>query len=117
MNRPILTFGTGTPTARALAALPPTAKIQLPTRVRSRIHVAMATNTNHQSTVTLIVMTAERDVGGEDGLAEGEPVELGDVGRGHRAGDDLVTPRLMPCSMKNVDRVIRKLGIPVRTTR
>ena len=29
----------------------------------------------------------------------------------------LVTPRLIPRSMKNVDRVIRKLGILVRTTR
>ena len=29
----------------------------------------------------------------------------------------LVTPRLMPCRMKNVDSVIRKLGIPVRITR
>ena len=30
MNRPILTLVTGTPTARALSWLPPTAKIQLP---------------------------------------------------------------------------------------
>jgi hypothetical protein len=29
----------------------------------------------------------------------------------------LVTPRLMPCSMKNVLRVTRKLGMPVFITR
>ena len=29
----------------------------------------------------------------------------------------LVTPRLMPRSMKKVDSVIRNVGIPVRTTR
>ena len=51
MNRPIFTLFTGTPTARALAAFPPTAKIQLPMRVRSRIHVARATKKIHQSTV------------------------------------------------------------------
>ena len=28
----------------------------------------------------------------------------------------LVTPRLRPCKMKNVLNVIRKLGMPVRTT-
>ena len=33
MNSPILTLFTGTPTARALSRLPPTAKIQLPIRV------------------------------------------------------------------------------------
>ena len=37
MNRPTFTRVTGTPTARALAALPPTAKIQLPIFVRCRI--------------------------------------------------------------------------------
>ncbi len=42
MNRPILTRVTGTPTARALAALPPTAKIQLPILVRCRIQAASA---------------------------------------------------------------------------
>ena len=41
MNRPILTLLTGTPTARELGAEPPTAKIQLPTWVRSRTQVAI----------------------------------------------------------------------------
>ena len=41
-------------------ALPPTAKIQLPVRVRSRIQVASATKTIHHSTVILSVHEAER---------------------------------------------------------
>ena len=45
MNRPIFISATGTPTARADGADPPTEKIQLPMRVRSRIQVAMRTNT------------------------------------------------------------------------
>ena len=49
------TRATGTPTARALGAAPPTAKIQLPMRVRSRIQVASATKKIHQSTVTRMV--------------------------------------------------------------
>src|SRR6476661_5685974 len=51
MNRPIFTLFTGTPTARADAAFPPTAKIQLPIRVRVRIQEAMATNNSHHTTV------------------------------------------------------------------
>ena len=42
MNRPIFIRPTGTPTARADGAEPPTEKIQLPMRVRSRIQVAMS---------------------------------------------------------------------------
>ena len=49
MNSPILTFGTGTPTARALVGVAPTAKIQLPTLVRSRIQDPIATNSSHQT--------------------------------------------------------------------
>src|SRR6185369_10402047 len=51
MNRPILTFVTGTPTARALSASPPTAKIQLPILVLNNTYVATAVNSSHQSTV------------------------------------------------------------------
>ena len=40
MNRPVLTRSTGTPELRAALASPPAAKIQLPTRVRSRTQVA-----------------------------------------------------------------------------
>jgi hypothetical protein len=43
MNSPILVFATGTPTARAAFSSPPTAKIQLPILVLSRMNVATAT--------------------------------------------------------------------------
>src|SRR6478752_6551577 len=55
MNRAIFTLRSGTPTARAEAWLPPTAKIQLPIRVRCRIQPDKATNANHHSTVTSMV--------------------------------------------------------------
>src|SRR4029450_12154866 len=51
MNRPIFTRVTGTPTARALAALPPTANIQLPILGRCRIQADKTTNKSHQITV------------------------------------------------------------------
>jgi hypothetical protein len=41
----------GPPPAGADAAFPPTAKIQLPIRVRVRIQVEMPTNSSHHSTV------------------------------------------------------------------
>ena len=37
MNRPIFILPTGTPTARAEVGEPPTEKIQLPMRVRSKM--------------------------------------------------------------------------------
>ena len=46
MNKPILVALTGTPTARAAFASPPTAKIQFPTRVRISTQVATATSAN-----------------------------------------------------------------------
>src|ERR1700710_381202 len=49
-NRRILTRATGTPTLRAACASPPTAKIQLPNSVFTRIHVAAAVNPIHQTT-------------------------------------------------------------------
>src|SRR5664279_5763436 len=55
MNNAILTLFTGTPTALALAGLPPTAKIQLPMRVRFSVQVATSTNSNHHTTVILTV--------------------------------------------------------------
>ena len=45
MNRATLVPVTGTPTARAAAASPPTAKTQLPTRVRSSSHDTSAVST------------------------------------------------------------------------
>ena len=96
MNSPIFTLGTGTPTARAESALPPTAKIQLPTLVRSRIQVPIATNSSHHSTVTLTVMNPSGMSEAKIALPGGEPVELGDVVGGHRAGGGLGDPQVDP---------------------
>ena len=52
MNRPTLVLKTGTPTWRADCWAPPTAKIQLPARVRSSTQVATAVTTIHQKTET-----------------------------------------------------------------
>ena len=79
--------------------------------------MATATNTSHQRTVILIVMKPSGMSEAKMALAEAKPSSSETLWRGDRAGDDLVTPRLMPRSMKNVDRVIRKLGMPVLTTR
>src|SRR3954463_15039906 len=53
MNSRILTRATGTPTYRAAWAEPPTAKIQLPNRVRSSTHEATATTRSHHTSSTL----------------------------------------------------------------
>ena len=68
MKRPIFTFRTGTPTARALSALPPTAKIQLPILVRCRIQAATMTKRIHHKTVISSRIPAELPGGGEDRL-------------------------------------------------
>src|SRR4029079_19567629 len=117
MNRPILTLGTGTPTARAESALPPAAKIQLPILVRSRIQVPIATNTSHHSTVTLTVMKPRGMSAANRALAEADPSRLETLSVATVPVVALVTPRLIPRSMKKVDRVIRKDGILVLTTR
>ena len=51
MNSAIFTRATGTPTLRAAFASPPTAKIQLPTRVRASTQVASAAIAIHQITL------------------------------------------------------------------
>ena len=48
MNRPIFVATTGTPTARAAEASPPTAKIQFPTLVRSSTHASRAVTTTQR---------------------------------------------------------------------
>ena len=110
MNSPILTLGTGTPTARAVSALPPAAKIQLPTLVRSRIQVPIATNSSHHSTVTLTVMNPSGMSEANRALAARNPSSPETLSVATVPVAALVTPRLMPRSMKNVDRVIRKTG-------
>src|SRR5664279_789938 len=112
MNRPILTRLTGTPTARALAALPPTAKIQLPIRVRVRIQLATITNSNHQTTVvrtvTLPMLNDDAKMSfrlskpwmSETFLVATDPVS------------SLVTPRFAPCRMKNVPQSDQEARYP-----
>ncbi len=117
MNRPIFTLLTGTPTARALAALPPTAKIQLPTCVRSRIHVATRTKTIHQSTVARTVTPPTSNCDEKTVRADPNPSMSETFCVATVPVMSFVTPRLMPKSMKNVLSVTRKLGMPVRTTR
>src|ERR1700742_1374575 len=73
MNRPIFTWVTGTPTARALSSSPPTAKIQLPTRVLNNTYVATMVNNNHHNTV---MRTCMPNIGNEDAntaFAESQP--------------------------------------------
>src|SRR3954464_10400220 len=117
MNSPIFTFGTGTPTARAESALPPTAKIQLPTLVRSRTQEPIATNSSHQMTVMLTVMNPRLTLPANTALAAGNPSRPETLAVATVPVVALVTPRLMPRSMKNVDSVIRNEGILVLTTR
>ena len=97
--------------------MPPAAKIQLPTLVRSRIQVPIATNSSHQSTVTLTVMNPSGMSEANRALAEANPSSPETLSLATVPVAALVTPRLMPRSMKNVDRVIRNDGILVLTTR
>src|SRR6478609_7685032 len=105
MNSPILTLGTGTPTARALSALPPAAKIQLPTLVRSRIQVPMATNSSHHNTVILTVMNPSGMSEANNALAEANPSSWETLAVATVPVAALVPHRLIPRNMKNVDRV------------
>src|SRR3712207_6337506 len=114
MNRPILVARTGTPTARALAWLPPTAVIQLPVRVRSSSQVPTATNSSHHNTVTFSVMNPRSTSLANTAFALLNPSRALVFGVATVPVTSLVTPRLTPCRMKKVDSVIRKLGIPVQ---
>src|SRR5664279_147803 len=117
MNSAILTLFTGTPTARALAGLPPTAKIQLPIRVRFNVQVATSTNSNHHTTVILTVTPKMSNDEAKIALALSKPCMSETFWVDTAPVTSFVTPRLTPCNTKNVPNVIRKLGIPVRTTR
>src|SRR4029453_8862745 len=117
MNRPIFTLFTGTPTARELGAEPPTAKIQLPTWVRTRTQVAMTTNKSHQSSVIRMLTPPTLNSEAKIFLAASNPAMSDTSLVATLPVTILVTARLSPRSMKNVPRVTRKLGIPVFTTR
>ena len=116
MNRPIFIRPTGTPTARAAGAFPPTAKIQLPTRVRSRIHVAIRTKTIQQRTVMLTLTPPISKLVANTAFAELKPWMLEMSGLATWLVMVRVSARFSPSSMKNVPRVTRKLGMPVRVT-
>src|SRR5215475_13509335 len=116
MNRPIFTLATGTPTARALTGLPPAEKIQFPTRVRSRIYVAMITNTIQYTTdvrmlTPPIVHDAENTC-----RAELNPCRVEMSGLETWLVIVWVSAMFSPWSMKNIPSVIRNDGIPVRIT-
>src|SRR3954452_5100700 len=117
MNKPIFVRITGTPTARALAAFPPTAKIQLPILVRCSTHAEIAMNSAHQITVPQTVTTPTWKLEENTLPSEVNPSIWEMSGVDTDPVTSLVTPRLAPCSTKNVPSVIRKLGMPVRITR
>jgi len=97
--------------------LPPAAKIQLPTRVRSSSHEATTTNRIHHSTVTFSDMNPRSTSEAKIAWPDPKPSMLLTFGVATVPVIIFVTPRLIPWRMKNVLSVIRKLGIPVRTTR
>src|SRR3954465_14592135 len=117
MTRPIFTRFTGTPTARELAAEPPTAKIQLPMWVRSRTQVATAMKRTHQSRVMRMATPPMVNWEANTARAELKPSMLDTSLVATFPVISFVTARLRPRSMKNVPSVTRKLGMPVRTTR
>src|SRR4051794_24656562 len=73
MNRPIFTFVTGTPTARALSASPPTAKIQLPILVLNNTYVATAVKSSHHTTVILTCTPNTTNAWANSHCAESQP--------------------------------------------
>src|ERR1700736_684132 len=117
MKRPIFVLSTGTPTARALLASPPTEKIQLPTRVLSDTTVLMAMKSSHQKTV---MRTETGPIGTEDAkivAADEKPVICEMSWEATAPVTPLVTARLSPWSIRKVPSVTRKLGMRVLTTR
>ena len=77
----------------------------------------MRTNSNHHTTVILTVTPKISKDEAKIALALSNPSMSETFWVDTAPVTSLVTPRLTPCSTKNVPRVIRKLGIPVRTTR
>src|SRR3954464_7967062 len=111
MNSPILTLVTGTPTARALSASPPTAKIQLPILVLNSTQVATAVKISHHTTVTRMLTPSTVNDDAKTFCAEANPDMSPTLCVATCPATNLVTARLMPASMKNELSVMRKLGI------
>ncbi len=109
-------FTTGTPVARAASAPPPTAKIQLPARVRSRIQVATATMANHHRMVTLRVTEPMFHCEAKRTRAEEKPSMSAMVLVETVPVISLVKPRFRPVSIRKVPSVMMKLGSFVRVS-
>src|SRR5690625_703357 len=105
MYKAILMRATDPPTARAAAPLPPTAKIQLPARVRSNNQVASTDKTIQYRTLTLRAKPPILMYDANTACADAKP------------GIELISPvatppvisrvraMLMPCNMRKVDKV------------
>ncbi|CAM5330094.1 hypothetical protein SGRIM128S_00260 [Streptomyces griseomycini] len=107
---------TGTPTARAARSLPPTAKIQLPARVRSRIQLPRATRASHHTTVALTGTPPTVRVDANRARALEKPSMSAIVLVETVPPISLVKPRFMPVSIRKVPSVTMKLGSLVRAS-
>src|SRR3954453_173183 len=115
MNSEIFVNATGTPTARALSLLPPTAKVQLPYLVRISTQVAMTANSSHQNTVIFTWTPPMSKDDAKTFLAWSKPSMSLMSSVATLPVTSLVTARLTPCRIRKVPRVTRKLGRPVLT--
>src|SRR4029453_6004455 len=100
MNRPIFTRVTGTPTARALAALPPTAKIQLPILVRCKIQADKTTNKSPHITVIDSDTDPILNSCAKMKFSVWKPSIWLMLGLDTDPGTTLVTPGVAPCTTK-----------------
>ncbi len=116
MNSAIFVRAAGTPTARAACSFPPTAKIQLPALDRIRTQVARAVTPSHQKIATRKSTPPAVTEPASTARAPSYPSALLRPLTCTVPVSALVTPRLSPCSMRNVPRVTMKLGSLVRTT-
>src|SRR5579872_3123109 len=116
MNSATLVRVVGTPAARALAALPPTAKIQLPAFVRNSTQVPSPTSTTHHTMLTLTSVPPRLNVDAKIVLAESKPAMFEISFVATLPLTSRVIAKLAPCNMRNVPSVTRKLGNPVRTS-
>src|SRR6266545_2514184 len=117
MNSAIFVLATGTPTLRAAGALPPAAKIQFPALVRSSTQVATAVTPSHQKMATRNCTPNIGTVEANRACARPYPGTVAMPLIWTLLVIALVTPRLMPCSIRNVPSVMMKLGSFVRITR
>ena len=97
--------------------MPPTAKIQLPILVRCKIQADKTTNKSHHMTVIDSETEPILNSCAKMKFSELKPSIWLMFWLDTDPVTSLVTPRLAPCSTKNIPRVIRKLGMPVRITR